>query len=359
MSNIIIKKPAAAGSTDYSEPREHLDPAGESADDRARIRGITLAIKNADRRMRERFRFLRHQDAIGMAWLVGLIAVIVGSTILFLGGWIPWWVCLIVNAISLSLVRELEHDLVHNLYFKDRPRIQNSMMAAVWPLLGNLPHPWFRREMHLLHHRTSGHNDDFEERLIGNGMKFGPLRILAMIEPGLALLFRKEEMKQIPFYDGRKLARAAMPVVFLFHAMLIAFLAGNLVAFAMSWFGSPLVSGSVFGTLLAGVNAIAVIWVLPNMLRQTCVQILSSWMHYYGDVESRLEETQVLNAWYFFPLNLFAANFGSTHSIHHFYVAQPFYLRQMVAADAHRAFRRFGIRYNDASSLLRGNRIKG
>lgn len=339
------------------EPRAHFDAAGESADDVTRIKAITLAIKEADRRMRERFRFLKYQDAIGLGWLVALALTCAVSGSLFVAGLIPWWLCLMVNAIALSLVRELEHDLVHNLYFKNNKRIQNAMMATVWPLLGNLPHPWFRREMHLLHHRTSGHDEDFEERLIGNGMKFGPLKLLAMIEPGLALLFRKKEMAQIPFYDGRKLARAAFPIVIIYHTVLVLFVLGNLLSLAVTALGIGPETGGFWTLALSVINGVAVVWLLPNMLRQTCVQVLSSWMHYYGDVESRLEETQVLNAWYFFPLNVFAANFGSTHSIHHFFVAQPFYLRQMVARDAHAAFRQYGIRYNDAASLLRGNRL--
>lgn len=326
-------------------------------DDTARIKAITVAIKDADRRVRERLPFLRHQDAIGLALLVLLTALCVLSAGLYLTAMIPWWWCLIMNAICLSMVRELEHDLVHNLYFKGRRWVQNAMMAAVWPLLGNLPHPWYRREMHLLHHRTSGHDEDFEERLIGNGMTFGPLKILAMIEPGLALMFRQKEMQQIPFYDGRRLARATFPIVYVYHAALLGFVFGNLAWFASAALGVPMSAEGWLGQALGFVNATAVVWVLPNMLRQTSVQILSSWMHYYGDVESRLEETQVLNAWYFFPLNLFSANFGSTHSIHHFFVAQPFYLRQLVAGAAHEAFRKYGIRYNDAASLLRGNRV--
>jgi fatty acid desaturase len=231
------------------------------------------------------------------------------------------------------------------------------MMAMVWPLLGNLPHPWFRREMHLLHHRTSGHDEDFEERLIGNGLKFGPLKILAMIEPGLALFFRKNEMEKIPFYDGHKLARAAFPIVHAYYAVMATFLAGNVAMMAASAFGVAPQAGSILVHFLSAVNIVAVVWTLPNMLRQVSVQILSSWVHYHGDVDSRMHETQVLNAWYFLPFNLFAANFGGTHCIHHFYDNQPFYLRQLVAREAHRALRRNGIRYNDSASLLRGNRF--
>ena len=36
-------------------------------------------------------------------------------------------------------------------------------------------------------------------------MPFGPLKLLAMVEPVLALAFRQKELKTIPAYDARKL----------------------------------------------------------------------------------------------------------------------------------------------------------
>jgi hypothetical protein len=62
-------------------------------------------------------------------------------------------------------------------------------------------------------------------------------------------------------------------------------------------------------------------------------------MHYYGGVESTAQETQVLSKWYWLPLQLFSCNFGSSHAIHHFFVVQPFYLRELVRSDAHAAMR--------------------
>jgi fatty acid desaturase len=301
---------------------------------------------------------LRHQDAIGLALLVGFVFVVATSSLAFGLGMLPWWGCLIVNAIVLSLVRELEHDLVHNLYFKSRRRIQNLMMAAIWPILGNLPHAWYRREMHLLHHRTSGHDEDFEERLIGNGLPFGPLKILSMIEPGLALLFRKREMRQIPFYNPERLYRAIFPIVFIYYGVLALVVLGGLLNTTAELFGMNVILPNWLVTVFAVANFLGVIWVFPNMIRQISLQVLSSWMHYHGDVDSRLHETQVLNAWYFFPLNLFSANFGSTHAIHHFYANQPFYLRLMVARQAHAAMRQHSVRYNDTASLLRCNRFQ-
>jgi len=66
-------------------------------------------------------------------------------------------------------------------------------------------------------------------------------------------------------------------------------------------------------------NIVAVVWVLPNVIRQASVQVLSSSMHYYGDVESTVQQTQVLSKWYWLPLQLFACNFGNSHATHHFF----------------------------------------
>lgn len=332
------------------------DPAPLEWTDAQRIRAITLTIKESDRQWRSRFPLLNAQDALGLAWLVVTLGTCLVSAVAYAWGVLPALAVVAINAMCLSLVRELEHDLVHNLYFKSRIRVQNAMMAVLWPFLGNLPHPWFRREMHLLHHRTSGQHEDFEERLIGNGMPFGLLKLIAMIEPGVAMLFRQKELKSIPFFDGRKLARACFPVVHLYYLILVGWIALSLSG--LIWGDSGMLASPLIGLLTTGLNFLMVVYIAPNLLRQISVQILSSWMHYHEDVPSRLHETQVLNAWYFFPLNLFAANFGSTHAIHHFYANQPFYLRQLVARQAHQALRKFGVRYNDSASLLRGNRFQ-
>jgi fatty acid desaturase len=327
----------------------------ETLDDRARARSITLAVKAADREMRERFGFLRHQDALGVAAYLVAAGTFVASGALFLAGVLPAWATIAISALAASILREIEHDLIHNLYFAGRKGLQNLMMAATWPFLGNLPHPWFRRKMHLLHHKTSGTFEDFEERLIGNGMPFGPKKLLAMVEPGLAMVLRRREMAEIPFLRQESLLHAMVPVTFLHMATWVGFLLGNAAALGLGLLG--LETPATLGAILGLVNPVAVVWVLPNVFRQVCLQILSSNMHYYADVGGRTEETQVMNAWVLFPLNLFAFNFGSTHTIHHFMVNQPFYLRQMIAKQAHAAFRANGVRFNDLGTILRGNRV--
>jgi hypothetical protein len=81
-------------------------------------------------------------------------------------------------------------------------------------------------------------------------------------------------------------------------------------------------------------------------------------MHYYGNVRSGavLEQTQVLNAARFLPLQLFCFNFGSTHAIHHFVANEPFYVRQWTAASVHEVLRAEGIPFNDFGTFSRANR---
>lgn len=332
-------------------------PAFFETADHVRSRVITVAIKQAERDLRRRWPILKYQSAIGAgSFLVCALGTLFSSW-MYIQGLIPWWICLLVNAFFLSLIREIEHDLIHNLYFRTRLWIQNLMMLAVWPFLGNLPHPWYRRRMHLLHHRTSGQVEDFEERLIGNGMKFGPLKILAMIEPGLASLFRHKEFEEIPFYNRHEFFKALFPVATFYLVIWYSWLVGGVGAVVANVLGVGLPGWAE--AILAPLHTIAVVFILPNLLRQVCLQIISSNMHYFGDVESRLQETQVMNAWWLLPLQLFTCNFGSTHTIHHFVVNQPFYVRQLIAHKAHAAFLEYGVRFNDAETILRANRYHG
>ncbi|HRB93025.1 MAG TPA: hypothetical protein PLT17_06445 [Chitinophagales bacterium] len=89
-----------------------------------------------------------------------------------------------------------------------------------------------------------------------------------------------------------------------------------------------------------------------------CLHFITSNMHYYGDVEAGniMQQTQVLNKWYFIPFQLFCFNFGSTHAIHHFVVNETFYIRQLTATKAHSVMREQGVRFNDLGTFTRANR---
>nr|WP_256324414.1 fatty acid desaturase [Pseudomonas sp. 06C 126] len=107
------------------------------------------------------------------------------------------------------------------------------------------------------------------------------------------------------------------------------------------------------------VNSVVVILIAPNLIRQFCLFFISSNMHYYGDVAPRnaLQQTQVMNPWWLWPFQMFCFNFGSTHSIHHFVVRDPFYLRQMTAPYAHKVMAQAGVRFNDFGTYKRANRF--
>jgi hypothetical protein len=107
------------------------------------------------------------------------------------------------------------------------------------------------------------------------------------------------------------------------------------------------------------VDFLAVVWLAPSALRTFCLHFVSSNMHYYGDVEDEniMQQCQVLNPWWMVPFQLFCFNFGSTHAIHHFVVGQPFYIRQLVAKDAHKVMREMGVRFNDFGTFRRANRL--
>jgi len=105
------------------------------------------------------------------------------------------------------------------------------------------------------------------------------------------------------------------------------------------------------------VNILVAVLIGPNILRTFCLNFMSSNLHYRGDNErgNLIQETQVLNAWWFLPFNLFAFNVGGTHGIHHFVVREPFWVRQLTAKRAHEVMAEYGVRFNDMQTFTRAN----
>src|SRR5262245_23564708 len=107
--------------------------AGGADHDMANARAIVRTIRDADRRVRERFPMLEHQTAIGMG-LVGLAyATAIVSGGLYIAGVLPAWACIVISAMAFSVLREIEHDMIHNLYFKGRRPLQNVVLFLIWP----------------------------------------------------------------------------------------------------------------------------------------------------------------------------------------------------------------------------------
>ncbi|HRB20057.1 MAG TPA: fatty acid desaturase, partial [Chitinophagales bacterium] len=74
------------------------------------------------------------------------------TTILYLQGIISAWIVLFSVAFWTSLLHELEHDLIHFMYFKKNKWIQNFMLLGVWIFRPMTINPWLRREIHFHHH---------------------------------------------------------------------------------------------------------------------------------------------------------------------------------------------------------------
>jgi len=313
----------------------------ESLTKAQRIKNIQKSIRSADADLRARYPFLNNQDMIGLAFCLFSLAGMVGTGFAYIAGMIPAWLCIIVSTLFASISHELEHDLIHKLYFKNNRLIQNTMMAVVWLMRPNTVNP-----------KKSGTEDDIEERVLGNGMKFGFKRILISLDAFLSISLRRKELRSMKGYRYLQFVLRGAPLA---HVFIICFY--GFVAFHTYDYFAPALALSTdyplwLTSIVSGLNVLAVVWILPNALRAFCLNTVTTLMHYYGDVDSLLKQCQVMNHWALMPMNLLSFNFGSTHTIHHFLVTQPFYLRQMVAKKVLPVMKENGIRFNDFSVSL-------
>jgi fatty acid desaturase len=328
-----------------------------------RVNRISRSIRMSDRYLRRRFPILNQQNLLGFSIWLGSIAGMIGMAALYFLGIAPAWSVIVVNGILASFLHELEHDLIHSLYFKET-WIEKMMMWGVWIFRLNTPSPFYRKKIHLLHHKESGQVTDIEEQMIGNGMKWGFKRIITMLDQGLAFLINARRVsKTAPKLSMKEMARAAFPFTYLYQATSLVFLFGNAYLLVMPHIVPGFIPDARFAQLMGVINFLAVVIGLPNFIRQGSLQIVSSSMHYFGDVNpdasvGLLEQCQVMTvrSWYMLPFQLFCFNFGGTHAIHHFIVNQPFYLRQIGAAYAHAAMKKYGVRFDDHGSFARANR---
>ncbi|MCH9829329.1 MAG: fatty acid desaturase [Gammaproteobacteria bacterium] len=325
-----------------------------------RINAIKSEVTAAGNEWRRRLPWLRHNDAIGSAILLLSLSGMVASGWLYLAGAMAWWLCIPVTAFFASLTHELEHDLIHRMYFRGNALAHNLMMGLVWLARPSTINPWIRRNLHLNHHKHSGTATDIEERAITNGESWGPLRLLMVGDNIMSLILRVLRLRD------RELRRRLMlrgfasyfPLGWLNWGSWYAFVGFHLIDGAARIAGTPIAWSVGTMSALGVIDAVVVVLVAPNVLRTFCLHFVSSNMHYYGDVEDGnvLQQTQVLNPWWLLPAQLFCFNFGSTHGIHHFVVKEPFYIRQLTAARAHKVMREMGVRFNDLGTFRRANR---
>ena len=342
-------------------------------DKSAHIRDVVL---QAGRDLRQRHPWLRHQNTIGATILALALTGMVLSGWAYLAGAWPAWACIVATAFCASLTHELEHDLIHLMYFRQRPWAHRLMMVLVWVARPNTINPFIRRHLHLHHHKQSGTPSDLEERAITNGVRWTPLRLLMMLDQPLGSLLHLRQImsadrqyKALQHPSGplqRWLLRLQSLIVYsplggLYFFPLYAFVLAHgaqVIAPGLGWTLPAWASSPEAAHALAMLDAYAVVYVLPNCLRSFCLFFVSSNLHYYGDIapHNPMQQTQVLNPWWMLPLQAFCFNFGSTHAIHHFAVKEPFYIRQWTAPTAHRVMREMGVRFNDLGTFRRANR---
>lgn len=325
--------------------------AKKQMDSQAKV--IVKAILAEEDKLRHKHSWLRYQDALGLSILLVSFLGMLASGYAYYLELIPAWLTIVISALFASVSHEIEHDLIHRLYFRKSPLMHNFMMLLVWVMRPNTVSPWYRRGIHLLHHKTSGTEQDLEERLVGNGIANIWLRLLVICDVLLGMLARIRVLsREVKGFGLVKILAATFPLGLFYVSCWYGFLALQLFDFfAPTHFIYPDWISAHIPTL----NFIVVVLIAPNFLRSACLNFVTSYMHYYGNVQHLMQQTQVLNSWLLAPVNLFCCNFGSTHSIHHFVVNQPFYLRQMLATQAHKVMQQNGVRFNDLTSISRAN----
>lgn len=322
-------------------------------EDLEKIKRLCLFINKTDKEYRQKYKILniKYQNALGMIiWAVSISCMVLVS-FLYFKSIIPAWTCIIVNAIFASFLHELEHDLIHNLYFKGKSKrwIQNLMYSGIWLFRGNNVSPWLRAKMHINHHHTSGYDSDVEERAIGNGMKWGLARFIVTLDPLLSF-FRGHIFNDAPKQFTRlKALIHTFPVAMLFETILYSWVINTVYL---------LITGSNLFTenIISVINFLFVVNIAPNVLRQFSLSFMSSNCHYHGDIpDNAVYQCQVFKPWYFAPLQLFCFNFGATHIIHHFFIGQTFYLREITSRKIHKFMKEEGYKFNDIKSMLHAN----
>lgn len=340
--------------------------------DEQRTKIIRKEIQMAYKEIRAKYPILQHQNLIGFSIFLVSISMIILSAVLYLQGKISAVVVIVSVAFWTSFLHELEHDLIHFMYFKKNKFIQNLMLLGVWVFRPMTINPWFRRDLHFHHHRVSGTKTDLEERGLTNGEKWGFRRLMTITDLFFGGVLRgkiirrdvidavkRGELSKEQALNFKKIKMYGMlPFTLFLYFVWYFFLLHYAIQFVVHFLHLGYESPAFIQAQFKWINPLVVILIFPNLLRMFCLHFITSNMHYYGDVESGnvMQQTQVLDKWYFIPFQFFCFNFGSTHAIHHFVVNETFYIRQFTAAKAHRVMRAQGVRFNDLESFKRANR---
>lgn len=322
---------------------------------------------------KKRYPVLQHQNFWGL--LIFISSVGIASTMGYLW-WIdliPAWLMILVNAFLFGILHELEHDLIHWMYFKNNKVIHHFMLFIIWICRPITINPWIRRQLHYHHHKYSGTIHDVEERGVTNGEKWSLKRLLLTPDLVIGGLVRVKTLFQdihtemnsgrLKMDLGNKLKRNAVlgliPVTIISHVILYLFLGNTLLNFIDVKWSTNFIFPSWLQNTIQWLNPYIYIILLPNLIRQFCLHFITSNIHYFADVEDGnvIEQTQVLTVWWTFPFQVFCFFFGWTHAIHHFVVQETFYIRHLTRKKAHAIMKQHGVRFNDLGTFRRANRF--
>lgn len=337
-----------------------------AAEEELKIAEISTEIRKAGNDIKSKLPFLKNQNTVGFLIFSISILFILSCFYLWFQNLLPSWAAILLIAFFTSILHELEHDLIHQLYFKKQTLMSHLMLFGVWIFRPLTVNPWFRKYWHIHHHKNSGLKIDIEERGITNGEKWSLIRLLVTPDLMLGFLSRNHKMKKEirEEYEKGNLTKkdiqflrkttiwGFLPFGVILHFVWYAYLTYHVLDLLnITWVSS-------WKTFINFTHPLVILIILPNLLRQFCLHFISSNMHYYGDVEEGniIQQTQVLNTWWTIPFHIFCFNFGATHAIHHFVVNEPFYIRQLTAAKAHEVMRKNGVRFNDIGTFGRANR---
>lgn len=338
-----------------------------------RTSNIRKEINQVYKQLKRSYPIFNYQNTLGLIIFLLSICIIAVVSYCWYKGYINTWLMIVVNAFFMGVLHELEHDLIHWLYFKSNRVMHHFMLLSVWLLRPLTVNPWIRRTLHLHHHKYSGTLHDVEERSVTNGEKWTLKRLLTTADVVLGGLLRlgvmykdmDKEVKagRLKLDISNRLKKimflSIVPLTIVSHIILYLFFGNLLLDVLHKFFGTNLVFPAYLKDILVHLNFLIYTILLPNLVRQFSLHFITSNMHYFGDVEDGnvIEQTQVLTSWWTFPFQLFCFFFGWTHSIHHFVVNETFYVRHIGRKKAQNILKKYGVRFNDLGTFKRANRF--
>ena len=127
-------------------------------------RNICSAIRNTEDNLVHKYPILHrsYRNTICSTLMLGTMGIIYTCVKWYFSlldtdniSWTSISIIVLSISLSISILHEIEHDIIHNLYFKHSPLIQNILFFIIWIAKFNV-NPWWRRKIHLHHHNKSG-----------------------------------------------------------------------------------------------------------------------------------------------------------------------------------------------------------